>query len=281
MIILTTPSGRVIRPPKGRCWRTSKERFAKMVEDNRIWFGKDGSNSPAIKRFLSDVKQGFTPQTIWGYTEVSHNQDARNEILALDIDDFSTPKPEKLLKRIIQLATNENDIVLDFFMGSSTTQAVAMKMNRRFIGIEQMDYINSISIPRLQKVIGGEQGGVSKEVNWQGGGSFIYVELYSLNEEFIDRIQASRDSNELSLLLQEMKDKAYLNFKVDLEKVTSVNSGFLELSLEEQKDVLIQVLDMNQLYLNYSEIEDSQYDISDSVKAFNHAFYQKEGDTDE
>lgn len=252
-----------------------------MVEDNRIWFGKDGSNSPAIKRFLSDVKQGFTPQTIWGYTEVSHNQDARNEILALDIDDFSTPKPEKLLKRIIQLATNENDIVLDFFMGSSTTQAVAMKMNRRFIGIEQMDYINSISIPRLQKVIGGEQGGVSKEVNWQGGGSFIYVELYSLNEEFIDRIQASRDSNELSLLLQEMKDKAYLNFKVDLEKVTSVNSGFLELSLEEQKDVLIQVLDMNQLYLNYSEIEDSQYDISDSVKAFNHAFYQKEGDTDE
>src|SRR5699024_7543430 len=281
MIILTTPSGRVIRPPKGRCWRTSKERFAKMVEDNRIWFGKDGSNSPAIKRFLSDVKQGFTPQTIWGYTEVSHNQDARNEILALDIDDFSTPKPEKLLKRIIQLATNENDIVLDFLMGSSTTQAVAMKMNIRFIGIEQMDYINSISIPRLQKVIGGEQGGVSKEVNWQGGVSFIYVELYSLNEEFIDRIQASRDSNELSLLLQEMKDKAYLNFKVDLEKVTSDNSGFLELSLEEQKDVLIQVLDMNQLYLNYSEIEDSQYDISDSVKAFNHAFYQKEGDTDE
>jgi len=154
-------------------------------------------------------------------------------------------------------------------------------MNRRFIGIEQMDYINSVSIPRLQKVIEGEQGGISKNVAWQGGGSFVYAELHNLNEAFVDRIQASQDSRELNDLLQEMKDKAYLNFKVDLEKMTSDNNGFHELSLKEQKDVLIQVLDMNQLYLNYSEIEDSQYDISDSVKAFNHSFYQKEGDQNE
>ena len=116
---------------------------------------------------------------------------------------------------------------------------------------------------------------------WALFDAYVYAELHSLNEAFVDRIQASQDSRELSYLLQEMKDKAYLNFKVDLEKMTSDNSGFHELSLQEQKDVHIQVLDMNQLCLNYSEIEDSQYDIDDSVKAFNHSFYKKEGDTSE
>ncbi|RCV80577.1 hypothetical protein BJL73_14295 [Staphylococcus aureus] len=118
-------------------------------------------------------------------------------------------------------------------------------------------------------------------MNWRGGGSFVYAELHNLNRSFVHKIQESKGINELMLVIQEMKDKAYLNFKVDLDKVTHKNVDFYELSLKEQKDVLIQVLDLNQLYLNYSEIEDSQYNIPDSVKAFNHSFYQKEGNKDE
>lgn len=149
-----------------------------MINDNKIWFGKDGNNVPRLKRYLSNVK-GVVAQTLWTYQEVGHNQDAKREIKKLfnGKDVFGTPKPERLISRILTLGSNENDLVLDFFMGSATTQAVAMKMYRRFIGIEQMDYINTVSVPRLQKVISGEQGGISKNVNWQGGGSFIYAEL--------------------------------------------------------------------------------------------------------
>src|SRR5699024_3852154 len=110
---------------------------------------------------------------------------------------FSTPKPEKLLQRIIQIGSNTGDIVLDFFMGSSTTQAVAHKMGRQYIGIEQMDYINTVSVPRLQKVIEGEQGGISKDVDWKGGGSFIYAELASLNQQYIDRLNEITAEEEL------------------------------------------------------------------------------------
>src|SRR5699024_1629227 len=106
-------------------------------------------------------------------------------------------KPEKLIKDLITLTTNENDIVLDFFMGSSTTQAVAHKMGRQYIGIEQMDYIKTVSVPRLQKVIEGEQGGISKDVDWEGGGSFVYAELYSLNEVYVSKIQGARNDAEL------------------------------------------------------------------------------------
>src|SRR5699024_2864826 len=190
-------------------------------------------------------------------------------------------KPEKLIKDLITLTTNENDIVLDFFMGSATTQAVAHKMNRRYIGIEQMDYIKTVSVPRLKKVIEGEQGGISKDVDWEGGGSFVYAELFSLNEKYIKNIQASNSEEELEKVLFTMKESAYLNFKVDLERVSSKDEEYNNLSLEEKKEVLIQTIDMNQLYLSYSEMEDEQYNIPEDVKAFNHSFYDKEGVKDE
>lgn len=279
---IETPSGRIVNPPKGRCWNTSKIRMQKLISDNRIWFGKNGDNVPRLKKFLFEVKDGITAKTIWKQSEVGNNQSARREVNAIEsVEQFSTPKPEKLLQRIIYLSTDQNDIVLDFFMGSGTTASVAMKMNRQFIGIEQMDYIDSVSVPRLQKVIEGEQGGISEDVKWQGGGSFVYAELYSLNEQFLQSIQFSQNFEELKEVLKNMKASAYLNFKVDLEKVTAENNDFQELSLKEQKDVLIQVLDMNQLYLNYSEIEDSQYGISNPVKAFNHSFYQERSVTNE
>lgn len=190
-------------------------------------------------------------------------------------------KPEKLLQRIIGMFTKPGDIVLDFFMGSATTQAVSMKMGRRFIGIEQMDYINSVSVPRLQNVINGEQSGISKDVDWEGGGSFVYAELYSLNDEYIKGIKSAANEEDLEKVLSFMKERAYLNFKVDLERVTLDDEEYKNLSLEEKKKVLIQILDLNQLYLGYSEIDDQQYNISEEVKEFNHSFYKDDKEKNE
>lgn len=271
---ITTPGGKIIHPPKSRCWRTSKENFNKLVEENRVWFGDDGNNVPRLKRFLKDVKQGITPVSIWSHQDVSHNQEARREITALlDDADFFTPKPEKLLQRILHIGSNENDLVLDFFMGSSTTQAVAHKMNRRYIGIEQMDYINTVSVPRLQKVIEGEQGGISKDVEWQGGGSFVYVELMEKNRGFLKSIQNAKTLAELQDVLDFMLEEAEIDFRVDLEKAESELEGK---SLNEQKKCLIKIIDKNQLYYNYSEIDDENVRdlIEDNDYAFNKSFYE-------
>lgn len=190
-------------------------------------------------------------------------------------------KPEMLLERIISMFTDPDDIVLDFFAGTGTTLSVSLKLQRQFIGVEQLDYIQDLTINRLSNVIHGEQSGISKKVNWHGGESFIYAELASLNERYVKDIQQASNEAELEKVLSTMKESAYLNFKVDLERVSSKDEGYHALSLEERKEVLIQVLDMNQLYLSYSEIEDEQYKIPQDVKAFNHSFYQKEGVQDE
>ncbi|MDD9857420.1 MAG: site-specific DNA-methyltransferase, partial [Gammaproteobacteria bacterium] len=175
---IETPSGRIVNPPAGTCWRVPQKTLQKMIADNRITFGKSGNNVPAIKRFLSEVKQGVTAMTMWLYKEVGHNQDAKREVKEFNTDDvFSTPKPEKLIQRILQLATNEGDWVLDSFLGSGTTAAVAHKMGRRWIGIEMGEHMRTHCIPRLEKVIAGEQGGISKAMGWQGGGGFGFYRL--------------------------------------------------------------------------------------------------------
>lgn len=176
---ITCPSGRVIKgPPPGSYWRVSKEKLHELDADGRIWWGKDGNNVPAPKIFLSEVKGGRVPQTFWNYDEVGHTQDAKKEVVGLLADDvFGTPKPEKLIERVIQVATNPGDIVLDSFLGSGTTAAVAHKMNRQYIGIEMGAHAETHCVPRLQKVIEGEQGGISESVNWQGGGGFRFYRL--------------------------------------------------------------------------------------------------------
>ena len=175
---ITTPSGRIVNPPAGYCWRVSKEKLQEMIADNRIWFGTDGNNVPAIKRFLSDVKQGMTVMTIWKYTEVGHNQDAKKEVKQFNSSAvFATPKPERLIERVLTLATNPGDIVLDSFLGSGTTAAVAHKMGRRWIGIELGEHAYTHCYPRMKAVCDGEQGGISKTVKWQGGGGFKFYEL--------------------------------------------------------------------------------------------------------
>ncbi|WP_107971321.1 site-specific DNA-methyltransferase [Neisseria elongata] len=176
---IITPSGRVVNPPEGYCWRLNKETLEEYIKDNRIWFGENGDNVPRIKRFLSEVKNGITSMTIWTYEEVGHNQDAKKEVKQFNSKDvFDTPKPEKLIQRIIHLATNPGDLVLDSFAGSGTTGAVAHKMGRRWIMVELGEHCHTHIIPRLQKVIDGEdQGGISMVVNWQGGGGFRYFRL--------------------------------------------------------------------------------------------------------
>ena len=243
------------------------KRFSSLDEDGRRY-----KSITKTRRIYLDEAKGIPISDVWD--DIASFQTIVN---AEERVGFPTQKPEKLIQRIIEASTKEGDLVLDFMMGSATTQAVAHKMGRQYIGIEQMDYINTVSVPRLQDVINGNQGGVSKDVEWEGGGSFVYAELASLNDEYIKNIQASNSEETLKEVLITMKERAYLNFKVDLEKVTSKNEGYNNLSLEEKKEVLIQVLDINQLYLSYSEMEDEQHNISEDVKAFNHSFYQKEG----
>jgi len=176
---VTTPSGRVIDgPPAGRYWAVSYEKMRALDADNRIWWGKDGNNIPSLKRFLSEVKQGRVPQTYWPYEEVGHTQDAKKEIVSLFAGDvFGTPKPEQLLKRVVEIATAPDDLVLDSFLGSGTTAAVAQKMGRRWIGIEMGGHAETHCKPRLDKVIAGEQGGVSEAVGWTGGGGYRFYRL--------------------------------------------------------------------------------------------------------
>lgn len=176
---ITTPSGRVVNPPRGYCWRFSREKFQEMVADNRIWFGENGNSVPRVKRFLSDVKDGITALTIWTYQEVGHNQDAKKEVKSFnDKDVFATPKPERLIERILTLGSNKGDLVLDSFLGSGTTAAVAHKMGRRWIGIELGEHCDTCCVPRLKKVIDGEDaGGITKSANWRGGGGFRYYNL--------------------------------------------------------------------------------------------------------
>ncbi|RDU59336.1 site-specific DNA-methyltransferase [Helicobacter marmotae] len=216
---ITTPSGKVVYPPRGSCWQTSKENYEKLLQDNRIYFGKNNDSKPQIKQFLSEVQQGVVSKTLWRYDEVGHNQIAKQEIKAMFQDEiFDTPKPEKLLQRILEIASNaatppqplpqgegllpskihspspaegargwvssaqNASLVLDFFAGSGTTLAVAQKLGRKWIGVEMGEHFYNVIIPRLKKVIAGFQSGISKECDYKGGGAFRYYELESYEE---------------------------------------------------------------------------------------------------
>jgi adenine-specific DNA-methyltransferase len=177
---ITCPSGRVIPgPPNGMYWRYSKENLARLNSEGRIWWGKDGNGVPRIKRFLSEVREGMVPDTIWLHTAVGNTQEAKKEIVAVlgSEDVFLTPKPERLLQRIIHIASNPGDLVVDSFLGSGTTAAVAQKMGRRWIGIEMGEHARTHCLPRLKKVVAGEQGGISEAIGWKGGGGFRFMKL--------------------------------------------------------------------------------------------------------
>lgn len=184
MYEIVTPSGAVYTPPTGKCWKNIESVYLAQKAEGRFWFGRDGSAMPRRKTYLSE-REGLVPWTWWTNKEVGHYQESKKEIVALfGVDNvFETPKPERLIKRIIELSTNSGDLVMDSFLGSGTTAAVAHKMGRQYIGIEMGDHAVTHCVPRLEKVIEGEQGGISKSVGWQGGGGFRF---YRLGETVFD-----------------------------------------------------------------------------------------------
>lgn len=271
--IIHPADGVEIWPSEKAVWRYSKSQHEKNVEEGKVWWGVGNKNrKPAFKRFLSELREGVTPQTLWKYEDAGHTQEAKREASKLHSNSpFSTPKPEKLLQRIVHVATKEGDIVLDFFSGSGTTPAVAHKMGRRWIAVEQMDYILDLPNSRLKKVIEGEQGGVSKTVGWQGGGSFVYAELAASNSAFATRLEAAPDMATLQTIYTDIRETGYLRYDVDLSAFDT--DHFAALSLKEAQRVLMDCLDANHLYVNLGSLGDAHFDISDEDARATRSFY--------
>jgi len=178
MYKIKTPGGKIYTPPQGVCWKNVESVYLELVRDKRIWFGKNGQGIPRRKTFLHE-SEGNVPWTWWPNEETGHTQESKKETKDLfgKDDVFETPKPERLIQRILQIATNPGDMVLDAFLGSGTTAAVAHKMGRRWVGVEMGDHAVTHCVPRLRKVVEGEQGGISKAVGWSGGGGFRFCRL--------------------------------------------------------------------------------------------------------
>ena len=179
------------------------------------------------------------------------------------------------MKIIISHFSSEQDIVLDYHLGSGTTAAVAHKMNRQFIGLEQLNYINSDSVVRLKNVVNGDTTGISKSVNWQGGGSFVYLELKKHNQTFIEQIEDANNSETLLLIWGQMKEKSFLNYNVDIKKQDAHIDEFKALTLDEQKHHLCELLDKNQLYVNHSAMNDLDLACTDAEKHVTLDFYRE------
>lgn len=204
---------------------------------------------------------------------VGSNEDASTHIKQMGLD-FSFSKPESIVAFFIKAVTGERDIVIDFFLGSGTTAAVAHKMNRRYIGIDQMDYIEDTACKRLTKVIEGEQGGISKSVNWRGGGSFVYCELAKANQQFADDVEQASSTEELATIWEQMQETGFFSWKVSPKEIDANAEDFTVLAIEDQKRFLIECLDKNLLYVPYSEIDNAEFAISESDKKINNQFYQ-------
>lgn len=272
--IINPNTGVKYKPNEGCSWKNDFNKFQELLKENRIVFGTSGEAGPQRKRFLSEaLERGKVAKTIWD--DVGTTTNGTQHLKSLFPNNlFQNPKPESLIKRIIELATKENDIVMDFHLGSGTTATTAHKMNRQYIGVEQMDYIETLAVERLKKVINGEQGGISKSVNWQGGGEFVYFELKKYNQNFIDKITNANNIDELLIIWDEMKLKSFLNYNVDIQRQEKHIEDFKELSLEEQKRHLIEILDKNQLYTNLSSIGDKDFDCSEEEVKTTKGFYQ-------
>lgn len=189
---------------------------------------------------------------------------------------FEGQKSEALIKRIIEASTNEDDYVLDYHLGSGTTAVSAIKMNRKFIGIEQMEYIDNIAVERLKRAIDGEMIGISKSVNWQGGGSFVYCELLEDNESLVKELERAENMNQIKTVLNKAVDNGKLIPSVLPSDLKENEDDFDKLSLDEQKNLVMELLNKNQLYVNLSDIDDEDYKVSEDDKAFTRSFYGKE-----
>ena len=287
-----------------RCWGVTKDSVDEYLRKGKIVFPGDYDfhdlKRPAMRVFKSEdrgkkayVSSDFLNQAMDELLKSMVNRKGTDEIVELFGEKvFAYPKNERLIERIIEYTTEEGDIVLDFHVGSGTTTAVAHKMNRQWIAVEQMDYVKTITMERLKKVVGKkvkvegklieeidyDTGGISKSVNYQGGGDFIYCELMPYNQAFMDKIQASESSEAIVALWRDIAENSFLNWYVNAEIPDDAVVDFIEIGkgesgLEKQKKLLAELLDKNQLYVNLSEIEDEDFDVSEEDKVLNKQFY--------
>ena len=271
-----------------RTWSITVDTVDEYLRKQKIVFPGDydflNIQRPAMRVFKSEdigktayVSSDFLNQVMDELLKSMFNSKGTDEIVEIfGRKAFAYPKNELLMQRIIEYTTKETDIVLDFHLGSGTTAAVAHKMGRQYIGIEQMDYAEDLPVKRLNKVIAGEQGGVSKSVNWQGGGNFIYCELMPYNQAYMDKIQTAQSSEELVAFWKNIAENSFLNWYVNEQMPEEAVEAFIAIDdIAKQKHLLAELLDKNQLYVNLSEIEDADFGVSEGDKELNKAFYEK------
>jgi adenine-specific DNA-methyltransferase len=289
--IVNPKTGQKFYVNKLRSWAVTKDTFPKYYKAKKIVFPGDYDfikiNQPMLRIFKSEeinkkgknfnktsVSSSFWEELIEDLFKNTKNQKGTKEMIEIfGSKTFQYPKNELLIYDLIKFITEDKDIVMDFFLGSGTTAAVAHKMNRQYIGIEQLDYGENDSVTRLKKVIKGDQTGISKIVNWKGGGDFIYLELARYNQTFVDLISNAKSTNELLKILKDIEEKAFLKYNVDLKELDSSLEEFKRLTLEQQKETLILILNKNQLYVNLSDIDDLRFNISEEDKKLNKKFY--------
>lgn len=258
-----------------RVWRWSSGKFNNEYKTELLFDKeKDGYYIYQKKRFFN----GTHTKKYTNYIDIDGGN-GKKELQALFSEKvFDNPKPERLIAELLKMSSKEGDIVLDYHLGSATTLAVAHKMNRQYIGIEQMDYVKSISVERLIKVVKGEGGGISKDVNWKGGGSFIYCELAKWNEEAKEEIQNAKDLSALIKFFHVLYKKYFLNYNIkikDFKEKIIKEENFKKLTLAQQKKMFLAMLDLNQMYVNESEITDKKYGISSEDQKLTKDFYSK------
>lgn len=273
-----------------RTWAVTKDTFEYYYNQGAIVFPDDydflNISKPYSRKFkedddkngkLSAVISDFQMQSfLQDVLNGSKNADGNSQIDKLfGRDEFDYAKPENLIKAILEVASSENDLIMDFFLGSGTTAAVAHKMGRRYIGVEQLDYIDTLVVERLKKVINGEKGGISEAVNWQGGGSFVYCELAKLNQIIVEEIEEATDDVALSAIYSRMIKSGFISYKVNPININAAADDYNALSLNDKKRFLMETLDKNLLYVNYCDIDDEEFGISDGDKAFTRSFYRE------
>lgn len=242
--------------------------------------GYDESGNAIWVRQYLDESHGIPLSTVWNdiqqvYADPRAYKDANKADVEVIKEFKGGQKPEALIKRIIEMASDPGDIVLDFHMGTGTTAATAMKTNRKFIGVEQMQSQIDIILSRLPRVIKGESAGISKSVNWQGGGSFVYCELAKANQQFADYIAEVAKAEELVEIWEQMQETGFLSWKVNPKEIDMTAEDFVSLSIEDKKRFLIECLDKNLLYVPFTEIGNEEFGISESDKRLNNNFYGK------
>ncbi|ACV28395.1 Modification methylase HindIII [Anaerococcus prevotii] len=281
-------TGKVYPVNKNSVWRVTKDTFDDWYKKGYIGFPDDyefmTGEIPFRRSFkdedeIRDLENGssvFSDYILKEFVEqlMGKGKTAKKDIV--NNEDFKYAKPESLLKSIIEISTKEDDIILDFFLGSGTTAAVSHKMRRHYIGIEQMNYINDLTIERLKKVIEGEQGGISKSVNWQGGGSFVYCELLEDNESLVNELEKAENTDQVKIVLNKAIDNGKLIPSILPSDLKVNEDDFDKLSLDDQKNLVMELLNKNQLYVNLSDIDDEDYKVSEADKAFTRSFYGKE-----